>query len=329
MIRFGILGPGKIARKFASDIQLVPNATLVAVASRSLSKAEKFKDEFGAKIAYGSYQELAESKLIDAVYIATPHNFHLEQAKLMIRNKKHVLIEKPITVNLRGLEELLYLAQKNKVVVMEAFWTRFLPAVQKVKEIVDSRQLGKLKSVDFNFGFEIEEDYPENGRLLNPALAGGSTLDLGIYPVSVTRFFDQSDIKLLEVDAELSELGVDLDMSCYINFASGLHAELRSSLSQDLDSNGVLEFENGHIIMKNFYRCKTIIVNKEKIKIPYRGDGFVEQIESFSNTILKGDLENEVMTYDVMRDVMSILDKIRSKAKVYYAFEKRESDEEI
>lgn len=327
MVRFGIVGPGQIARKFASDIQHVPNATLVAVASRSLEKAEKFREEFDAKIAYGSYQEIAESKEIDAIYIATPHNFHLEQAKLMIRNKKHVLVEKPITVNSRGLEELLYLAKENNVLVMEAFWSRFLPAVKRVKEIIDSKELGRLKQVEFNFGFELENDYPETGRLLNPALAGGSTLDLGIYPISITRFFDQSDIVSMDVDADLSELGVDLDMNCTIEFASGLSANLRSSLSQDLDDNGVLEFENGYIIMKHFYTCKNIIVNGKKESIPFRGEGFVDEIESFSNSVLNGELENEVMSYKVMRDVIKILDTIRKKAKVYYEFEKRESDD--
>lgn len=327
MVRFGILGPGKIARKFASDIKLVQNAKLVAVASRSLKKAEDFKEEFNAEIAYGSYEELAESDQVDAVYIATPHNFHLEQAKLLIRNGKHVLIEKPITVNCRGLEELIYLAQKHKVVLMEAFWTRFLPAVRKVKKVVDSKKFGKLLEIEMNFGFELEQDYPETGRLLNPKLAGGSILDLGIYPVSTTRFFDQSDIVSLEVDADLSELGVDLDMSCTIEFASGLTAHLRSSISQDLDTNGVLEFEKGYVVMKRFWQCDTLIINDEEVKVPYRGDGFVDEIESFSNTVLEGELENETMTYAVMRDVMKILDQLRNKAEVYYEFEKRESDD--
>lgn len=327
MVRFGILGPGSIARKFASDIQLAPNATLVAVASRSIDKAEKFKNEFNAKIAYGSYEELAASDEIDAVYIATPHNFHLEQAKMLIRHDKHVLVEKPITVNSRGLEELLYMAKEHKVLVMEAFWTRFLPSTNKVKEIIQSRQFGKLQSMEFNFGFELPEDYPETGRLLNPALAGGSTLDLGIYPVSTARFFEESDIVSMEVSADLSELGVDLDMSCDIEFASGTHATLRSSVSQDLDSNGVLEFEKGNIIMKDFFHSQLLIVNGEEIEIPYRGDGFVDEIESFSQSILDGKLENDVMSYKVMKDVISILDQIRNKAGVYYEFEKRESDD--
>ena len=327
MVKFGIVGPGQIARKFASDIKLVPNATLVAVASRSLEKAKKFKDEFGAKFAYDNYLDLAKSKEIDAVYIATPHNFHLEQAKLMIRHGKHVLVEKPITVNSRGLEELIHLAKEYKVVVMEAFWTRFLPATKRVKEIIQSGEFGKLKFVEFNFGFEIEPDYPETGRLLNPELAGGSILDLGIYPVSTTRFFDQSDITHIEVDSSLSELGVDLDASYSIEFASGLQAVLRSSLTQDLDLNGVLEFEKGYIIMKDFFHSQKLIINDEEVEIPYRGDGFVDEIESFSNTVLSGELENEIMTYDVMRDVISILDRIRNQAGVYYAFEKRESDD--
>jgi len=325
MVRFGILGPGQIARKFASDIKLTTNAKLVAVASRSIEKAEAFKEEFGASFAYDTYEELAKSKEIDAVYIATPHNFHLEQAKLMIRNGKHVLIEKPITVNSRGLEEVLYLAKKYKVVVMEAFWTRFLPSTNKVKDIIEKNELGKLKHIEFNFGFELPEDYPENGRLLNPKLAGGSILDLGIYPISTTRYFDQSDILSMDVEAHLSELGVDLDMNCRIKFASGVEAILRSSLSQDLETNGVLEFEKGYIIMKDFFQSQMLIINDKELRLPFRGDGFVDEIESFADTVLSGLLENEVMTYDVMRDVIQILDRIRNKAGVYYEFEKRES----
>jgi predicted dehydrogenase len=324
MIRFGIVGAGAIARKFAQDIKLAQNAVLVAIASRSLEKANQFADEFSIRERYGSYEDLAKSKEVDAIYIATPHNFHFEQASLMLSHYKHVLCEKPITVNRGELEQLLALANQNKVLVMEAFWTRFLPAVQRVKQIIKTNELGALKHASFAFGFEVAEDYPDDGRLLNPDLAGGSILDLGIYPVSVLRYFVNSEIKEIEVDAALSDRGIDLDMNAAFTFQNGITAECRSSLSQDLTENGVLEFENGQVVMKNFHHCQQLVINDEVFDYPAKGDGFVHEIESFSDTLIKGQLENKIMTHDVMLDVIGILDDIRQKAGVIYSFEKEE-----
>ena len=189
MIKFGIIGAGAIARRFANDIRLANNAELVAVASRSLAKAKVFCEEFGAEFAFGSYEELVKSSKVDAIYVATPHSYHYNHTMLSLENGLHVLCEKPIAVNKNQLTRMINKAKEEKLVLMEALWSRFLPGTKKVKEIIDSKVYGEIKQMEFAFGFEIAEDYPQEGRLLNPNLAGGSLLDLGIYPVSIMQYF--------------------------------------------------------------------------------------------------------------------------------------------
>jgi predicted dehydrogenase len=325
MIRFGIIGPGIIATKFARDIQLADNAKLEAVASRSKEKAEAFAKEYGITHVYGSYLDMVLDNTIDAVYIATPHNFHKEQAILCLQNNKHVLIEKPITVNKKELEEIIDLAKKKNLVVMEAMWSRFLPATKYMKELIASKKFGELQHFELNFGYELSEDYPQEGRILNPNLAGGSILDLGIYPVSIASYLtNNKEIKEIEVDALLHDNGVDLDCAIQVTYVDGTTSELRSSVAQNLDDTGYFYFENQKVEMKRAYYCEEITTN-EGIQLHAKGEGFVDQIESFSNTILNGKLENDIVSHKDMLLVMELLDIIRKKANVQYPFEKNES----
>lgn len=324
-VRFGLIGPGRIAHTFAQDVAISSNATLEAVASRNGERAKKFATQYGIDTVVKSYEELGKLDTIDAVYIATPHNFHFEQAKMMIEMNKHVLIEKPITVNINQLEELIFLAKKHNVLIMEAFWTAFLPATHYVTNIVHKENFGNLKEINFNFGFKLPDNHPKTDRLLNKDLAGGSILDLGIYPIGTTRLMDRSKIKSMDVTSKLNHENIDLDTFVTIEYENGLVSRCHSSLIEDLDEKGKLTFENGTIYMNDFFRSQQIIVNGEVIDVPYRGNGFVHQIESFSETILSNELENKIITYNVMKDVIGILDEVRSKAGSLFEYEKRES----
>jgi len=202
MVRFGIVGAGGIANKFARDLLLVDNAKLTAVSARSVAKAEAYKLQYNVEFAFSSYEAMALSDKIDAVYIATPHNFHYEQAILFMRNHKHVLIEKPIAVNLSQYEEMVKVAKDNSVLMMEAMWTRFLPSTRFIKGIIDEGDFGNLVEADIEFGYSLIDNYPEERRLLNPNLAGGSVLDMGVYPLSFFLMINKAEIKEINAKAD-------------------------------------------------------------------------------------------------------------------------------
>ncbi|MBN2604230.1 MAG: Gfo/Idh/MocA family oxidoreductase [Bacilli bacterium] len=321
MIRFGIVGAGKIAQKFARDIRLVKDATLVGIASRDALKALAFKEKYDLDVAYGSYLEMAKDPNIDAVYIATPHNFHLEQSLLYIKHQKHVLCEKPIAVNDAQLSIMIAAAQENHVLLMEAMWSKFLPSTLEVERLIKERNLGKLLHSEFYFGYSLIGNYPLDGRLLNPELAGGSILDIGVYPISMLRNFTRQPIVNLNAKAEMHETGVDKTCVMDFTFADHSTAHLVSSIHKELSQEAKLVFENGTITMEDFSRSQVLIMNDEIHHVPYLGEGFVHEIQSFINTIEMGLIENEIMNYESTRDVVQIMDCVREKIDLKYPFE--------
>lgn len=321
MIRFGIVGAGGIAEKFARDITFTKNAKAVAVASRNLDRANEFKDKFDIEYAFGSYEEMAKSDLIDAVYIAIPHNFHKEQSILFMNHKKHVLCEKPISVNAKDFEEMVVSAKENQVLLMEAMWTKFLPATKKVREVVKSNKLGAFKHAYLEFGADITGLGGDTGRWFNYNLAGGSLLDMGVYPVAYTLNLTDKEIKTIDAKATFYHTGIDTECVVDILYEDDTSVTLVSSFTEDRDAPGVIEFEHGKIIANDFWESQKITVDDEVFEFPHVGEGFPYQIEAFSETIEKGLLENELMTHDQTRKSMELLDRIRSIIGLKYPFE--------
>src|SRR5450755_2917096 len=181
LIRWGILGCGRIARKFAADLALVQDAQLIALGARQIEHARAFAKEFPAPHVYGSYEELVTDPDVDVIYVASPHALHHEHTLLCLKHKKAVLCEKAFALNLRQAEEMVETARSGKIFLMEAIWSKFLPQYQKMQDLINSGQLGEIKSVLVNFGFIPPPPVPS--RLFDPALGGGSLLDIGIYNV--------------------------------------------------------------------------------------------------------------------------------------------------
>src|SRR4051794_27935912 len=181
IIRWGILGCGRIARKFASDLRLVKDAELTAVASRSLETAKSFVNEFPAKHVHDNYEALVNNGDVDVIYVATPHSHHYEHTILCLEHNKAVLCEKAFSVNAEQAKKMVTLAQGKKVFLMEALWTKFLPHYNKTLEMIHKGTIGDVKSVIVNFGFKPQSPFPQ--RLFDHALAGGAMLDIGIYNV--------------------------------------------------------------------------------------------------------------------------------------------------
>ena len=321
MIRFGIVGAGGIAEKFAKDIKFVDNAKAVAIASRNLDKANVFKDKFDIEHAFGSYEEMANSDLIDAVYIAVPHNFHKEQSIMFMNHKKHVMCEKPIAVNAKEFEEMVKSATKNEVLLMEAMWTKFIPATKKVREVVASNELGAFKHAYLEFGADITGLGGDKGRWFNYNLAGGSLLDLGVYPVAYTLNLTDKPIKSIDAKAKFFHTGIDTECKIEIVYEDDTSVSLVSSFLEDRAAPGIIEFENGTITAYDFWKSQKIKVNDQVFKYPHKGDGFPYEIEAFATTLENGLLENEFMTHEQTRKSMQLLDRIREIIGLKYPFE--------
>ncbi len=321
MIRFGIVGAGGIAHKFSRDLKLVEGARLEAVSARNIGKALKYQKAYNTPLAFGSYEEMAHSDQVDAVYIATPHKFHYEHALMFIKAGKHVLIEKPITVNKKELELLIKEAKAHKVLMMEAMWTYFLPATLWLKKVIDHNILGKLKKATIKFGFPITLGKSADGRLLNPNLAGGGLLDLGVYNVYYYMLLSKTPMKSISTKAVMSRTGVDNDGVIKIINEDQTEFILKYSMTKILGDVAKLEFEFGTVTMKGFHGCEHIILNGKSIYLPHKGEGFTHEIESFVDNITNGQLENEVITYDKSLTSMGYLDLIRDKINLKYPFE--------
>jgi predicted dehydrogenase len=207
---WAIIGPGKIAQKFASDLKLLPNANLYAVGSRNLDRAKGFATQFGFKKAYGSYKEVAEDPNVDIVYIASPHVCHYKDSLLCLNSGKAVLCEKPAAINQQQYNKMLEAAKKNNVFFMEALWTRFIPSFNKCIELIEEGEIGEVNLVEANFC--INPPYDIEGRIFNPMLGGGSLLDIGLYPVFLSlEIFGKPE--MINAMATMSETGVDSSCS--------------------------------------------------------------------------------------------------------------------
>lgn len=322
MVRFGLIGAGTIARKFAQDIKVVEGAELVAVASRNMEKAVAFKEELGIEHAFGSYKSLAESDLIDAVYIAIPHSFHKEQAIMFLNHKKAVLCEKPMAVNEKQTQEMIATAKKENTLLMEAMWTRYLPAINHLKRLIDTEELGKVKEMRLAFCDDFGLTAPVTGRHLNINLAGGSLLDVGVYPVSLLLYLIKEDFNYDTISYEFHEKGVDMfvEINLTINNPQKTKVKLLSGFDRD-EKDANIVFEKGEVVVPNFFKAEEIIINGNKTEYPFEATGFEHEIRSFINSYNNNDTENNVMTFEETTKIIKVLDFIRQKIKLRYPFE--------
>jgi len=246
MVKWGVLGLGKIAKKFVSDLAMVSNAELHAVASRSVDKAKAFAQEFNAKNTYGSYQELFNDKDVQVIYIATPHQNHSELSIQAMQHGKHVLCEKPLGVNAKQVKAMIAASVKNDVFLMEGLWSRFNPTIKKIKELIAKGEIGDLRYLYANFAF-YALDRDKNGRLLNPELAGGSLLDIGIYPIFLAYLFLGKPDAIMAT-SNFYETGAEIQTSMIFSYANA-QAMLNSGLSSNSDSIAEFSGSKGSILV--------------------------------------------------------------------------------
>lgn len=323
-IRWGILGCGRIADKFASDLHLVKDAALMAVASRDGNKASEFARKHSAQLALHSYEALVTCEEVDVIYVATPHGFHHEHTLLCLNHKKAVLCEKAFALNSRQVNEMIDAARSNQVFLMEAFWTKFIPQYQKVVEIIKTGEMGKLKFIQADFGFRAPE--PPAQRLYDPQLGGGSLLDIGIYPV----FLAVSLLgRPLEVNAVMNPFpsGVDEQISVSLKFENGELAVLSSTFAADTPVEATIVGTKGYVRMNNRFHSPVSTLEIVKDKMPpsqieisrEEGSGYQYEARHVSQCLREGLIESPVMSHSDSILLMETLDRIRQKCGIKYA----------
>lgn len=328
-IRWGILGAGKIARKFAADLRLVKDAELVAIGSRSMERTQAFSKDFPAKHLHDSYEALVANNEVDIIYVATTHNFHKEHAILCLQNGKAVLCEKPFAVNAAEAAEMIAMAREKNVFLMEALWTKFLPHFMKVKEIVSAGKIGEIKSVLARFGFKPTE--PIAPRIFDPVLAGGTLLDIGIYNVFIAlSILGKPD----NISAVMNPASTGIDEQCAITFSynNGAMAQLFSSFASNIATECDIHGTNGRLkLAHRFYAPDTTIEyypgwidSKEIIPVEKEaGWGYQYEIRHANDCLRKGLKESNVMTFADTMQLIETLDEIRAKAGIVYDADKQ------
>ena len=320
---WGILGPGGIAQAFAKDLALIQGHTIAAVGSRSLENAQKFSETFGGT-AYGSYQELVADPTVDAIYVATPHPAHHDNVILALNAGKPVLCEKPFAVNSKEAQAMIEAASRNSVALMEAMWARFLPHYAKVREIVDSGVLGPILSIHAEHGQRLADK--GIARLIDPELAGGALLDLGIYPISFAHMILGNPSHITS-KAVMTEKGVDAQTSMIFSYDSGAQAVLTTTMIEQTPCRAVVAGLHGWLeIDRTFYNpaAMRIVLNDGTVtEYPntYAGHGLREQAEAFKQLVRSGKLESDILTWADTVDIMKSLDTVRAQIGLKYPFE--------
>lgn len=319
-VRWGILGTGKIAKAFASALKDTPDAQLAGVGSRNLASADWLTREFGGT-AYASYEDLVHAPDVDLVYVGTPHPMHYENVRLALEAGKGVLCEKAFTVNRRQAEELVQLARDKNLFLMEAMWTRFLPALAEVRRIVDSGEIGTVRQVNADLGFKAEFG-PEH-RLFNPVLGGGALLDLGIYPLSIAVAL-LGPVDTVLAHADIGPTGVDEQTGILLRHRSGGMSVCSCSLRARLPSELTIAGERGHVRMNTmFYRTQTVTVVRadgiaRTVPTPYIGNGYVHEVIEAQRCWRAGLIESPGMTHADTLALMGVMDEIRRQIGLTY-----------
>jgi predicted dehydrogenase len=327
-VRWGILGCGRIASKFAADLALVEGAELYAVASRSMANALDFTSRFPSRFVYDNYDELVSNPGIDVIYVATPHSHHHEHTMLCLSQNKAVLCEKAFAINAAQAGEMIREARSRKVFLMEALWTKFLPHYQKLREMIDGGDLGTIRSILVNFGFTPAEPVPD--RIYNPSLGGGTLLDIGIYNVFMAlSFLGRPD----NIDAwkTPSESGVDAQCAVLFRYNNGAMAQLFSTFQSNLQTEADISGDRGRIrLTSRFYEPSTTIEyypgrvdSREIIPVDKEGGwGYQYEIRHVQECLRQGITESPVITLEDTLTMMEVLDEIRSKAGIIYSADK-------
>ena len=322
---WGILGPGRIAHQFADGLKVIDDATLYAVASSNLERAEAFANEYGGAKTYNSYEALINDPQVDGIYISTPHRFHFDNILQCLKGGKPVLCEKPLTVNAAETRQLIKTARENKVFLMEALWTRYLPIYSVVRQWLDDGAIGEISLMVGTFGFNAPKD--KEDRWQNPELAGGTLLDMGVYPIAVSQWVMGAQPKSFVSMAHLGKTGVDELTTVLLKYENEVISQFHSSFLSNNVNDFLIYGSKGHIrIHPNFWGSTkaSLVANDQELIVsrPLRAGGFEYQTEEAMRCIRAGLLESPGMSHADTLANMELMDSIRAEIGLKYPFEK-------
>jgi predicted dehydrogenase len=320
VIRWGILGLGKIANKFASDLLLVDHTKLIAVASTNFERAKSFASRYGADKFYGSYNELFEDTAVDIIYIASLHPQHASLSIKSLLNGKAVLCEKPLAMNAIQVKEMITISKEKNIFLMEALWTRFNPAFCQVKKWIDKGSLGSIRYINATFSFN-GLDKGEDSRLFNPIKGGGTLLDIGIYPIFLAYYLlgIPNNIK---ASAHITPKGIDKQLAIILTYEHA-HALLYSSYTHDEEMRATIAGEKGEIYMDDrWHESPNLNLVQSKVKTPksfnFLGLGYSYEIMEASQCLREGAIESSKWSHQNSLELMKIIDSVRKKAGISY-----------
>jgi predicted dehydrogenase len=324
-VGWGIVGPGDIARKFATALSVLPDAKLVAVGSRSQERADQFGEEFHVPHRYGSYDELFLDPAVDVVYIATLHPQHKDHTQRALQAGKAVLCEKPFTINAAEAQAVIELARRKQLFVMEAMWTHFLPVIAQVRAWVAQGAIGEARMIAASFGFRTGWD-PIGDRALNPVLGGGALLDVGCYTLAFAqKIFGSAPQKCLSL-AYLGETGVDEQSVAVLDYGGGRLASLSSAVRTRIPDEARILGTEGDIYIPHFWRATKATLARprqpeEIVEIAHEGNGYNYQAAEVMRCLRQGRTESEIWPLQETLSVMKTMDDLRKQWGLIYPSE--------
>jgi predicted dehydrogenase len=331
-VGWGILATGKIAHTFARDLALVPGARLAAVGSRRAASAEAFAQQYGAAAAHGSYEELVSDPAVDVVYIATPHALHLDNARLAFEAGKHVLCEKPLTLDVADAEEMVRLAGVHDRFLMEAMWTACHPVVRALRGRLQAGEFGTPHHLHAELGFRV--DAPPEDRMLNPELGASALLDMGIYPLTIAHLL-LGTAERLTATAQLSERGIDLDIAVAGRYPGGALATMTASMTSYSSRACEIATDRGRIRFDDFHHPaeavftpyapgpgswvvepgEPVVVRAEE---PVLGQGYGNEIAEVGRCLREGLRESPLVPHEQTLTLLRQMDELRAQVGVEF-----------
>lgn len=322
---WGVIGPGNIANTFAKAIAPSKKGKILAVASRSKERAEDFANTYHIEKTYTDYQQMLADPDIDIIYIATPHNFHYQQAKMSLEAGKHVLVEKPSTVNAQQMQKLVALAQSKNLLLQEALWTRFMPSLSQLRQLLNEGIIGDIQYIQSEIGFAFQKR--EKSRLIKAELAGGSLLDLGIYSITVSQFLLQEHPHTVTAMGQLTEQHVDGHVLANMHYPSGRFAQFTCSMLAQTSNTMRIVGTEGYVNLPacfwdtdkvDVYRDNELV---QSIDIPHPVNGFEYQIEQSMLCIEQNKQYSDLMSHTDSVEVLNVMDTIRKQIGVQFPAE--------
>ncbi len=320
---WGFIGAGDIANRFMTGLIQVPDTYLAAAYSRTYARAKSFADKYNAKV-YATPEEMIADRNVDIVYVGTPHTVHKENTLMALSMGKPVLCEKPMAPNAEQVSEMIQTARQKKIYLMEAMWTRFFPAMEKIRSWLKDGRIGKVQLVIADFGY-YERENPSH-IIFNPDTAGGSLLDVGVYTIAFAFMVFGKKPNRVTGLADMTSTGVDAAMGCTLGFEGGGLALLYSAVNTDTPQEAQVIGEKGRIVIPRFWSPKEAHLYlgdklEESFKQEHAGDGYQFEIAAVLEDIRKGRLENELMPLDESIAIAEVMDELRKQWGLVYPFE--------